>query len=253
MRVEGVVALVTGGLSGLGLATVQRLAKDGASVVIVGRPRPDAPRIAGDIAGDVRFVAADVTHEDELRAALDVAEGLGPLRIAVNCAGIGTPGRLRGGRGPLALDVFRQVLEVNLVGTVNLVRLAADRMAGNEPLDGDRGVLVCTSSIAAFDGQIGQVAYAASKAGIVGLTLPAARELAQYGIRLVTIAPGIFQTPILSAVPDPVLATLAQQTPHPSRLGRPEEFAALVAHVVENPMLNGATIRLDGAIRMPFR
>ncbi len=188
-----------------------------------------------------------------MQAAVDRARELGELRIAVNCAGVATPGRVIGRGGPLALDTFKTVIDINLVGSFNVLRLAAAAMLGNEPVDGDRGVIVNTASIAAFDGQIGQAAYAASKGGIVGLTLSAARDLADKAIRVMTVAPGTFETPMLAGLPGEVKEVLEKQVPHPSRLGRPEEYANLVRHIVDNPMLNGEVIRLDGALRMPPR
>ena len=253
MRIEGTVAVVTGGLTGLGLATATHLAKLGATVAIIGRPREDDRRIVDGIIGDAHFFPADVTDEHALASALDRAAAMGPLRIAIGCAGIGTAGRLLGRSGPLPMARFQSVIDVNLYGSVNLLRLAAERMSGNDPVDGDRGVIVCTSSIAAFDGQDGQAAYAASKAAVVGLTLPAAREFARHAIRVMTVAPGLFDTRMFAGVTSDVRADLEARTPHPSRLGRPEEFAGLIAHIVENGMLNGTTIRIDGAIRMPHR
>jgi NAD(P)-dependent dehydrogenase (short-subunit alcohol dehydrogenase family) len=199
------------------------------------------------------FSPGDVTSEPDVTAALDAAARLGTLRIAVNCAGIATAQRTIGKDGPLPLDTFRRVVTVNLIGTFNVIRLAAERILRAEPVDGERGVIVNTASVAAFDGQIGQAAYSAAKGGIVGMTLPIARELASRLIRVVTIAPGLFNTPLLAALPAEAMAELGAQVPHPSRLGDPAEYAALVEHIVRNPMLNGETIRLDGAIRMPPR
>ena len=191
--------------------------------------------------------------ETQVQAAIAAAQELGELRIVVNCAGIGTPGRVVGRKGPMDLESFRNVIDINLIGTFNVVRLAAAAMLENEPVDGDRGVIVMTASIAAYDGQIGQAAYAASKGGIVALTLSAARDLADKLIRVVTVAPGTFATPMLAGLPDEATAVLEAQVPHPSRLGQPREYASLVAHIVDNGMLNGAVIRLDGALRMPPR
>jgi NAD(P)-dependent dehydrogenase (short-subunit alcohol dehydrogenase family) len=201
----------------------------------------------------VRFVPTDVRDEAQVQAAVDAARELGELRIAVNCAGVATPGRVIGRGGPLSLDTFRTVVEINLIGTFNVLRLAANTMLANEPVDGDRGVVVMTASIAAYDGQVGQAAYAASKGGIVGLTLSAARDLADKAIRVVTVAPGTFETPMMAGLPGETKAILEKQVPHPSRLGNPAEYAALVRHIVENAMLNGEVIRLDGALRMPPR
>ncbi|KRF40196.1 SDR family NAD(P)-dependent oxidoreductase [Terrabacter sp. Soil810] len=251
------VAVVTGGGSGLGGATARRLVADGATVVIIDLEGSTAPALVDELnaqrQGSAVFVAADVRDEAQVQAAIERATELGELRIAVNCAGVATPGRVLGRGGPLALDTFRTVIDINLVGSFNVLRLAAAAMLGNEPVDGDRGVIVNTASIAAFDGQIGQAAYAASKGGIVGLTLSAARDLADKAIRVMTIAPGTFETPMLAGLPGEVKEVLEKQVPHPSRLGRPEEYANLVRHIVDNPMLNGEVIRLDGALRMPPR
>ncbi len=248
MRVQDGVALVTGGASGLGLATARRLLDAGARVVVVDLPDSDGKQAAEEI-GAV-FAPADVTDEDEVAAAFDAAEGLGPLRIVVNCAGIGLPGRVLTGDRVVPLHAFQLVVDVNLVGTFNVLRLGAQRIARTEPVEGERGVIVNTASVAAFDGQIGQAAYSASKAAIAGMTLPLARDLGEHLIRVVTIAPGMFDTPLLAALPPEAKASLEEQVPHPKRLGDPAEYAALVAHIVENPMLNGEVIRLDGAIRM---
>jgi NAD(P)-dependent dehydrogenase (short-subunit alcohol dehydrogenase family) len=250
---DSTVALVTGGASGLGGATVQRLHDEGAAVVIVDLPSSPGAELADKLGDRARFVPADVRDEAQVQAAVDAAVELGALRVVVTCAGVGTPGRVVGKRGPLPLDDFANVVNINLIGTFNVLRLAAAAMLDNEPLDGDRGVVVMTASIAAYDGQIGQAAYAASKGGVVGLTLSAARDLADKGIRVVTIAPGTFETPMLSGLPGDVKAVLEKQVPHPSRLGRPEEYANLVTHIVDNGMLNGEVIRLDGALRMPPR
>ncbi len=253
MEITDAVALVTGGASGLGLATVRRLAGAGARVVVVDLPGSDGEKVVADLGEQVVFAPADVTDEAAVTGALDAAERLGTLRVVVNCAGIATPGKVLGRGGVLALDAFERVVRVNLVGTFNVLRLAAARMASAEPLGEERGVVVCTASVAAFEGQIGQAAYSASKAGIAGMTLPVARELASSLIRVVSIAPGLFATPLLAGLPQEAQDSLGKQVPHPSRLGRPEEFAALVEHIVANPMLNGETIRLDGAIRMAPR
>jgi NAD(P)-dependent dehydrogenase (short-subunit alcohol dehydrogenase family) len=247
-------ALITGGASGLGLATAERLVAGGADVVLLDLPQSAGADVAARLGGAVRFSPGDVTDPDDVAAALDAAAAFGrPLRVVVNCAGIGPPARVVGRKGPFPLDQFRRTLEVNLLGTFNVLRLAAERMLA-EPVDGEeRGVIVNTASVAAFDGQIGQAAYAASKGGIVGMTLPIARELAEHRVRVVTIAPGLFETPLLAALPEDAKVSLGRQVPHPSRLGRPAEYAALVEHVVANPMLNGETIRLDGAIRMAPR
>ncbi|MCW2691839.1 MAG: putative short-chain dehydrogenase [Mycobacterium sp.] len=247
-------ALITGGASGLGLATAERLVAGGAAVVLLDLPQSAGADVAARLGGAVRFSPGDVTDPDDVAAALDAAAAFGrPLRVVVNCAGIGPPARVVGRKGPFPLDQFRRTLEVNLLGTFNVLRLAAERMLA-EPVDGEeRGVIVNTASVAAFDGQIGQAAYAASKGGIVGMTLPIARELAEHRVRVVTIAPGLFETPLLAGLPEDAKESLGRQVPHPSRLGRPAEYAALVEHIIANPMLNGETIRLDGAIRMAPR
>jgi NAD(P)-dependent dehydrogenase (short-subunit alcohol dehydrogenase family) len=251
------VAVVTGGGSGLGGATARRLVADGAKVVIVDLQGSAAPALVAELdaarEGSAVFVAADVRDEAQVQAAVERAQQLGELRIAVSCAGVATPGRVVGRGGPLPLDTFQTVIDINLVGSFNVMRLAAAAMLGNEPVDGDRGVIINTASIAAFDGQIGQAAYAASKGGIVGLTLSAARDLADKAIRVMTIAPGTFETPMLAGLPSEVKEALERQVPHPSRLGNPAEYASLVRHIVDNPMLNGEVIRLDGALRMPPR
>jgi NAD(P)-dependent dehydrogenase (short-subunit alcohol dehydrogenase family) len=247
------VALVTGGASGLGEATTRRLHEGGAAVVIVDLPSSPGQALAAELGDRVRFCPADVRDEAQVQVAIAAAQGLGELRIVVNCAGVGAAGRVIGRGGPLDLDSFRNVIDINLIGTFNVLRLTAAAMLGNEPVDGDRGIIVMTASIAAFDGQIGQAAYAASKGGVVSLTLSAARDLADKLVRVVTVAPGTFATPMLAGLPDEVTAALEAQVPHPSRLGRPSEYASLVAHIVDNGMLNGEVIRLDGALRMPPR
>jgi NAD(P)-dependent dehydrogenase (short-subunit alcohol dehydrogenase family) len=252
--ITGSVALVTGGASGLGLATARRLVKAGAKAVLVDLPSSKGDEVAASLDGAAVFAAADVTDETAVRSALDAAGELGPLRVVVNCAGIGTPGRVLGRDGTAyPLDPFVKVIQVNLIGTFNVIRLASERMAATEPVGEERGVIVNTASVAAYEGQIGQAAYSASKGGIVGMTLPIARDLAQRQIRVVTIAPGLFDTPLLAALPEPARVALAETIPNPARLGRPEEYASLVEHIVANPMLNGEVIRLDGAIRMAPR
>ncbi len=254
MRInESTVALVSGGGSGLGEATVRRLHAEGAHVVVADLPSSRGEALADELGEHARFCAADVRDEGQVQAAIDAAREFGTLRVVVTCAGVGTPGRVVGKRGPLPLKDFQDVIDVNLVGTFNVLRLAAAAMQDNDSLDGDRGVVVMTASIAAYDGQVGQAAYAASKGGVVGLTLSAARDLADKGVRVVTIAPGTFMTPMLAGLPPEATAALEAQVPHPSRLGQPAEYASLVAHVVDNPMLNGEVIRLDGALRMPPR
>lgn len=253
MNVNGSVALVTGGASGLGLATTEKLLETGASVVILDLPGSDGAAIAEKLGDAVRFVPGDVRSEDDVRAALDVAGGLGPLRVAVNCAGTGNAIKTVGKAGPFPLPDFTRIIEINLIGTFNVIRLAAARMAEADAIDGERGVIVNTASVAAFDGQIGQAAYSASKGGVVGMTLPIARDLASLQIRVMTIAPGLFDTPLLASLPEEARESLGKQVPHPSRLGQPSEFGELVAHIVANPMLNGEVIRLDGAMRMSAR
>ncbi|MGW4387638.1 3-hydroxyacyl-CoA dehydrogenase [Streptomyces sp. NPDC004685] len=244
----GSSALVTGGASGLGRATAERLVANGARVVIFDLATSDGEAVAKEIGAT--FVPGDVTSEADVAAAVGAATALAPLRITVNCAGIGGAGRTVGKEGPYDLDKFRKVVEVNLIGTFNVIRLAAQAMGANEPLDGDRGVIINTASVAAFDGQIGQCAYSASKGGIVGMTLPIARDLARTNIRLMTIAPGLFETPLLGRLPQDARDALGAQVPHPARLGRPVEYAQLAEAIITNPMLNGETIRLDGSIRM---
>ncbi|MGW4580860.1 3-hydroxyacyl-CoA dehydrogenase [Rhodococcus aetherivorans] len=253
MIVNDSVAVVTGGASGLGLATVKALLADGAQVVIIDLPSSNGETVAKELGDRVRFAAADVTDEAAVVEALDLAETLGPLRVAVNCAGIGNAIKTVSKKGAFPLADFTKIINVNLVGTFNVIRLAAERIAKTEPIDGERGVIINTASVAAFDGQIGQAAYSASKGGVVGMTLPIARDLASLLIRVVTIAPGLFKTPLLGSLPEEAQASLGQQVPHPARLGDPSEYGALAAHIVSNPMLNGEVIRLDGAIRMAPR
>lgn len=250
MQVDGSVALVTGGASGLGKATAQALATAGATVVICDLPDSPATQVAAELGGKSTFVPTDVTSEADVNTALDTATGLGPLRVVVNCAGIGNPGRILGKSGPLPLEEFSKVVNVNLIGTFNVTRLAAARMVDVEPLGEERGVILCTASVAAFEGQIGQAAYAASKGGVHSFTITAARDLSSKLIRVTTIAPGIFWTPMMAGLPEKAQESLAGQIPHPSRLGQPEEYAKLAMSIIDNPMLNGETIRLDGAIRM---
>jgi NAD(P)-dependent dehydrogenase (short-subunit alcohol dehydrogenase family) len=255
VNITGKTALVTGGASGLGDATARALVAAGGRVVIVDLPDSNGEVLAKELGEDARFSAADVTDEAQVQAAVDAAgEHFGGLHVAVNCAGVAWPGRVLTRDGePGDLDRFEQVVKINLIGTFNVLRLAAAAIARNEPEDGERGVIVNTASIAAFDGQIGQAAYAASKGGVAGLTLPVARDLATKLIRCVAIAPGTFDTPMLAGLPEDSRRQLADAIPHPHRLGRPPEFAALVQHVIENPMLNGEVIRLDGALRMAPR
>jgi NAD(P)-dependent dehydrogenase (short-subunit alcohol dehydrogenase family) len=252
MEIQGHTFLVAGGSSGLGAATVQRLAHNGANVVIADINEEVGLRAAEEFGDRVRFARTNVTEEASVQAAIDTArQAFGELHGAINCAGIAIATRVLGKEGPHDLGWFQKVIGVNLIGTFNVIRLAAAAMVHNAPnADGERGVVVNTASVAAFDGQIGQAAYSASKGGVVALTLPVARELARFGIRVMTIAPGIFDTPMLAGLPEPARQSLGQQVPFPSRLGRPEEYAALVQHIVENEMLNGEVIRLDGALRM---
>ncbi|HEX5155837.1 MAG TPA: 3-hydroxyacyl-CoA dehydrogenase [Ktedonobacterales bacterium] len=255
MQIAGTGALVTGGASGLGAATVRRLADAGARVVIADLNAETGEALAAELGDKARFVATDVTSEDSMRAAVEAAASLGSgLRIVVNCAGIAIAEKVLGKDTAHDLNRFAKVLQVNVVGIFNSIRLAAEVMQRNEPdAEGGRGVIVNTASVAAFDGQIGQAAYSASKGAVVSMTLPIARELARYGIRVMSIAPGIFDTPMLAGLPEPARQSLGQQVPFPPRLGRPEEYAALVQSIVENTMLNGETIRLDGGIRMAAR
>ncbi|TFD45985.1 3-hydroxyacyl-CoA dehydrogenase [Cryobacterium frigoriphilum] len=250
MDITGKVALITGGASGLGLATTRLLLARGASVVIADLATSPGAEIAAGLGDQVLFVPTDVTSESDVHSALAGAERFNGLDIIVNCAGISSAARVVGKKGPFPLDVFRRVVEINLIGTFNVLRLAAEHMMDNPTEAEERGVIVNTASVAAFDGQIGQAAYSASKAAIAGMTLPLARDLAQSKIRVMTIAPGLFHTPMFDSLPAESIVSLGAQTPHPSRLGRPDEYAALVAHIVENPMLNGETIRLDGAVRL---
>ena len=254
MNVHGTSSVVTGGASGLGLATSRRLVDAGAHVVIADLASSAGEDVAAEVGEQARFVAADVRSEAEVAAALDAAEAAGPLRCVIHCAGRGGAVRLVEKDGSAgSLELYSEVVAVNLIGTFNVLRLAAARMAKNEPQDGDRGVCVLTASVAAYEGQIGQIPYASSKAGIVGMTIVAARDLASKQIRVCTIAPGTFDTPLLARLPTEVKDSLAKTVPHPSRLGAPDEYARLALHIVENGMLNGETIRLDGAIRMAPR
>jgi NAD(P)-dependent dehydrogenase (short-subunit alcohol dehydrogenase family) len=253
MEIKDAVAVVTGGASGLGLATTKRLLDAGAQVVVLDLRGEEAVRELGERA---RFVEADVTDEAAVAKVLDTAESLGPLRINVNCAGIGNAIKTLSKDGPFPLDEFKKVIGVNLIGTFNVLRLAAERIAKTEAIGPDaeeRGVIINTASVAAFEGQIGQAAYSASKGGVVGMTLPIARDLSRELIRVVTIAPGLFKTPLLGSLPEEAQKSLGKQVPHPARLGDPDEYGALAVHIIENPMLNGEVIRLDGAIRMAPR
>jgi len=255
MRIAGSVGLVTGGASGLGAATVRMLVEAGGKAVILDRAGSAGEDLSRELGDAVAFAPADVTSEEEVAAAVGLAvERFGSVHVVVNCAGVGAAMRTLTKAGPMPLAIFRKVVEINLIGTFNVIRLAVPEMAKNAPNEeGERGVVVNTASAAAFDGQIGQAAYSASKGGVVGMTLPIARDLASLGVRCVTIAPGTFDTPMLAMLPEEQRRALAAQIPFPPRLGRPTEFAQLVRQIVENPVLNGETIRLDGALRMPPR
>ena len=254
MDINNTVALVTGGASGLGRATVEALVARGGAAVIADLPGGRGEIAAEELGAAVRFVPTDIRDEKAVQEAVDAAARLGDLRIVVNCAGAGeaikTVGR---DNAPYPPEKFQRIIEINLIGTFNVTRLSAACLAGKDLVGEERGVIVNTASVAAYDGQMGQAAYAASKGGVVGMTLPIARDLARLGVRVMTIAPGLFDTPLLASLPEAARISLGEQVPHPSRLGDPGEYAALVAHIVENPMLNGETIRLDGAIRMGMR
>jgi NAD(P)-dependent dehydrogenase (short-subunit alcohol dehydrogenase family) len=255
MKIDGSAFLVTGGASGLGRATVERLLAQGGRVAILDLGRSAGAQIAAGLGPHALFAPCDVTSPDEVGGAIDAAASrFGPIHGLVNCAGVAIAEKTHGKRGPHDLGSFSFVVQVNLIGTFNCIRLVAARMAQNAPnAEGERGVVVNTASVAAFDGQVGQAAYSASKGGIVGMTLPIARDLAEAGIRVCTIAPGLFDTPLMGMLPEPARQSLARQVPFPPRLGRPAEYAALACHIIENAMLNGETIRLDGAIRMAPR
>lgn len=252
MNVAGSAFLITGGASGLGAACAHRLTAAGGNVTLIDLNEDLGRKLAAELAPRARFIRADVADERQIQAAIDATvDAFGTLSGAINCAGIGPPLRVCGKEGPHNLDAFSAVIRVNLIGTFNVIRLAAARMIP-QPADaaGERGVMINTASVAAFEGQIGQAAYSASKGGVVGMTLPIARELAKFGIRVVTIAPGLFDTPMMAGLPDEAKNSLGAQVPFPARLGQPAEYAALAMHIIENAMLNGTTIRLDGAIRM---
>lgn len=247
-----VVALVTGGASGLGEACIRRFVGQGAKAVILDRDADRGKALAAELGDSVRYAQADVTSEADVQAAVNLAyETFGGLQVVVNCAGVAWAGRTVSKEGPHALDLFETVIKINLIGTFNVIRLAAARMSQNAPnAEGERGVIINTASVAAFDGQIGQAAYSASKGGIVGMTLPIARDLSRLGIRVMTIAPGIFETPMVALMSDELKASLSSQIPFPARLGRPSEYAQLAQSIIENPFLNGEVVRLDGAVRM---
>ncbi len=252
MKLEHTNILITGGASGLGAACAQTLSQAGANVVIADLNNEAGEALARQVGESALFVKTNVTEEDSMQAAVQATIArFGALHVLINCAGIGTAEKVLGKTGPASLASFSKVIAVNLIGTYNAIRLAAAAMAENTPTEGgERGVIINTASIAAFDGQVGQAAYSASKGGIVGMTLPIARELARYGIRVMTIAPGIFDTPLLAGLPEAARLSLGQQVPFPPRLGRPDEYAALARHIIENEMLNGETVRLDGGLRM---
>lgn len=250
MQINGCIALVTGGASGLGNATARTLIEAGAEVFILDLPGEAGERAAAELGERAHFLGADVTDEAAVRTAVEQAASAGDLRIVVNCAGVATPGKLVGREGPLSSDAFMRVIKINLLGTVNVMAQAASAMQKAEKAGEERGVIINTASVAAFDGQIGQIAYSASKGAVAALTLPAARELARDAIRVMTIAPGIFETPMMAGLPQAAQDSLGAQVPHPARLGKATEYAQLAKAIIENPMLNGETIRLDGAIRM---
>jgi NAD(P)-dependent dehydrogenase (short-subunit alcohol dehydrogenase family) len=254
MHIQSAIALVAGGASGLGEACARRLVAGGARVVIADMNAERGTALANELGSAAHFIQTDVTNEAQVLTAVQAAEGFGGLNVSINCAGVVIGQRTLSKHGAHALDAFEKVIRVNLIGTFNVIRLAAQAMAGHTPnAEGERGVIINTASIAAFDGQIGQAAYAASKGGVVGMTLPIARDLARDGIRVVTIAPGIFDTPMLASLPEPARASLSEQIPFPSRFGKPEEYAQLAQSIIENAMLNGEVIRLDGAIRMGMK
>ena len=255
MEIKDSVAIVTGGASGLGEACVRALLGEGGKVSILDFAEERGQKVASELGDAALFCLTDITKEEDVQAAINkTVEAFGAVHIAVNCAGVGIPAKVLGKEGPMSMDHFNKVVQINLIGTMNVVRLAAEKMVNNQGNDdGEKGVVINVASVAAFDGQIGQAAYSASKAGVAGMTLPIAREFAEYGIRIMTIAPGIFLTPMLQGLDEKVQEALGKMVPFPKRLGEPSEFAALVQHIVENPMLNGEVIRLDGALRMAAR
>jgi len=252
MNIQDCKAIVTGGASGLGEACIRHLVKEGANAVILDLDQARGEKLSAELGENVIFVKTDVTSDESVQAAINMAiQVFGGINIAINCAGIGDPGKMLSKKGPMPLATFNRMVQINLVGTFNVARLAVAQMVNNKPNeDGEKGVIINTASVAAFDGQIGQPAYAASKAGVVGMTLPMARECADYGVRVMTIAPGLFNTPMLAILPEAARDALGKMVPFPSRLGNPNEYAMLAMHIIENPMLNGEVIRLDGAIRM---
>jgi 3-hydroxyacyl-CoA dehydrogenase / 3-hydroxy-2-methylbutyryl-CoA dehydrogenase len=255
MQVKDSIAVITGGASGLGEACVRSLSALGGKVAILDIAVERGEKLAAELAPNVIFVNGDVTSDEMSVAAVGRAvAAFGKINVAINCAGVADPGKILSKKGPMSLAFFNRVVQINLVGTLNIIRLAVEQMVKNTPNEeGEKGVIINTASVAAFDGQIGQAAYSSSKAGVVGMTLPIARECADYGIRVMTIAPGLFDTPMMAGLPESVRVMLAQTTPFPKRLGRPQEYAALARHIIENPMLNGECIRLDGSIRMTAR
>ena len=252
MEIKDSVALITGGASGLGEACVRALLGEGGKVAILDFAEERGQKVASELGDAALFCLTDITKEEDVQAAIDkTIEAFGAVHIAINCAGVGIPAKVLGKEGPMSMNHFNKVVQINLIGTMNVVRLAAEKMVKNQGNDdGEKGVVINVASVAAFDGQIGQAAYSASKAGVAGMTLPIAREFAEYGIRIMTIAPGIFLTPMLQGLDEKVQEALGKMVPFPKRLGEPSEFAALVQHIVENSMLNGEVIRLDGALRM---
>ena len=255
MQTKNVIAVITGGASGLGESCVRSLSKAGARVAILDIAQERGEKLATELGPNVIFTHADVTSDEGCRSAIKkIVAAFGTINTAINCAGVADPGKVLSKKGPISLDFFNRVLQINLVGTLNVIRLAVEQMVKNEPNEeGEKGVSINAASAAAFDGQIGQAAYSASKAGVAGMTLPIAREFADYAVRVVTIAPGLFDTPMMAGLPESVRVQLAQTIPFPKRLGRPSEYAALVRHIIENPMLNGECIRLDGSLRMTAR
>jgi NAD(P)-dependent dehydrogenase (short-subunit alcohol dehydrogenase family) len=255
MEIRNSVAVVTGGASGLGGATVRRLVAQGGKVAVFDLAEDAGNKLAAELGEGVIFVKTNVVEEESVQNAVNEAvERFGGIQLVVNCAGIGVAGKVLGKKGPMSLEDFNKVIQINLVGTFNVIRLAAEKMIQNTPnQEGERGVIINTASVAAYEGQIGQAAYSASKGGVVGMTLPIARELATFGIRVVTIAPGIFETPMLGVLRDDVRDALGKAIPFPPRLGRPQEYAMLAEQIIQNPLLNGTTIRLDGALRMQPR
>ena len=255
MNIKDCKAMVTGGASGLGEACIRNLIKVGAKAAILDLDSARGEKLATELGGSAIFVKTDITSEESVQGAIKITlDSFGSVNTVINCAGIGDPGKMLSKKGPMPLAVFNRMVQINLVGSFNVARLAVAEMVNNSPNeDGEKGVIINTASVAAFDGQIGQPAYAASKAGVVGMTLPMARECADYGIRVMTVAPGIFNTPMLDVLPQAARDALGKMIPFPSRLGRPDEYASLAMHIIENPMLNGEVIRLDGAIRMAAR